>query len=331
MDATQLPFSEPPTASNAAGQKPQVLIADDDSLSRKILAAKLGKSGYDVRLATTGDEAWEILVSEDSPRLVVLDWMMPGKSGVQICELIRSKVTTRYVYVVLVTGKSQQDDIITGLQAGADDYLKKPYDFAELEARLRTGQRILDLEQRLIDAQNALHFQATHDGLTGLLNRNAVLDVLERELSRTARDQTSSVGIALIDLDHFKAINDSYGHTVGDLVLCESMVRGKEVLRPYDFLGRYGGEEFLAVLPGCSSEDAKSVAERIRARIASQPLVCDGRAIHISASLGVTCSADWPQNTEGLSLIRAADEALYRAKSAGRNRVEAAPAAPQKK
>jgi len=325
MDATKSPASEAPPASHAAAPKLQVLIADDDSLSRKILAAKLGKSGYDVRLATTGDEAWEILVSADSPRLVVLDWMMPGKSGVQICELIRSKVSTRYVYVVLVTGKSLQDDIITGLQAGADDYLKKPYDFAELQARLRTGQRILDLEQRLIDVQNALHFQATHDGLTGLLNRNAILEALERELSRAARDQTSSVGVALIDLDHFKVINDTYGHTVGDRVLCESMVRGKAALRPYDFLGRYGGEEFLAVLPGCNSEDCKTVAERIRARIASQPIMCDENSVHISASLGVTCSADWPKNTDGLSLIRAADEALYRAKSAGRNRVEVAP------
>ena len=330
MDATKSPCSDPPPAGNAAAPKLQVLIADDDSLSRKILAAKLGKSGYDVRLATTGDEAWDILASEDSPRLVVLDWMMPGKSGVQVCELIRSKVGTRYVYVVLVTGKSQQDDIITGLQAGADDYLKKPYDFAELEARLRTGQRILDLEQRLIDAQNALHFQATHDGLTGLLNRSAVLHALDRELSRAARDQTS-VGIALIDLDHFKVINDTYGHTVGDRVLCESMVRGKSVLRPYDFLGRYGGEEFLAVLPGCNREDAKTVAERIRVRIASQPLMCDGNAVHISASFGVTCSADWPSNTVRLALIRAADEALYRAKSAGRNRVEAALGGVQKK
>lgn len=324
MDPTQVPSSDRPAANQADGPKLRVLIADDDALSRKILAAKLTKGGYDVRLAATGDEAWEILLSPDSPRLVVLDWMMPGKSGVEICELIRSKVSTRYVYVILVTGKSQQDDILTGLKAGADDYLKKPYDFAELEARLRTGQRILDLEQRLVDAQHALQFQATHDGLTGLLNRNAVLDVLERELSRVARDPDSSVGIALIDLDHFKVINDTYGHTVGDRVLCESMVRGKAVLRPYDFLGRYGGEEFLAILPGCTSGDAKTVAERIRACIANKPLLCDGNAVHMSASLGVTSSADWPKNTDGLSMVRAADEALYRAKDAGRNRVEAA-------
>lgn len=321
MTNARFPSADAVVAQQAVIRKPQVLIADDDALSRKVLATKLAKQGYEVRSASNGDEAWSILSDPDGPRLVVLDWMMPGQSGIDICRLLRAQVSTRYVYIVLVTGKSQQDDIIVGLEAGADDYLKKPYDFAELRVRLKTGQRILDLEQRLIDAQDALHFQATHDGLTGVLNRNAVLGVLQRELSRARRDGTP-VGVAIVDLDHFKKINDTYGHVVGDQVLCEAMKRGKELLRPYDSLGRYGGEEFLAVLPGCNLHDTAIVAERLRAKLAGAPVMCGETAVAMSASLGVTCSAHWPNDIEALNLVKAADEALYRAKRAGRNRVE---------
>jgi two-component system, cell cycle response regulator len=205
----------------------KVLIADDETVSLRLLESSLRRWGYDVVVAKDGLEASQILLSPDSPKLAVLDWMMPGMDGIQLCQEIRRNKPEPYTYILLLTGKRAQDDVIAGLDAGADDYVTKPFDPAELKVRLRTGKRILFLQEQLINAREALRDQATHDRLTGLWNRAAILDMLNSELARAAR-QGAPVAIMMADLDSFKAINDTYGHPTGDDVL----VSASTVLHP---------------------------------------------------------------------------------------------------
>ena len=227
----------------------KVLIADDDAVSRRLLHSTLARWSYEVVACANGTEAWEVLQKEDAPQLVILDWMMPGMDGVQLCRELRKRASQPYTYILLLTAKTQKEDIIAGMEAGADDYITKPFDAQELRVRVRAGQRILDLQTELIRAQSALLVQATHDPLTGLFNRGAILKILEREIDRAHR-QGSSVGVMLIDLDHFKNINDTLGHQAGDKVLQEAARLMLESTRSYDSIGRYGGEEFLVVAPG---------------------------------------------------------------------------------
>ncbi|TAJ25950.1 MAG: GGDEF domain-containing response regulator, partial [Nitrospirae bacterium] len=259
----------------------------------------------------------------DRPQLAILDWMMPKLDGIQLCQAIRKRPTQPYTYLLLLTSKTSKSDIVKGLTAGADDYLTKPIDLDELRARIQAGQRILNLQTELVAAREAFQIQATHDSLTGLWNRTAIVAALEREIARAGREQTT-FAVILADLDHFKDINDSYGHTAGDLVLVEAARRLRSVLRPYDAIGRYGGEEFLIVLPGCDGPDVMNTAERLRTRLDQPPIeITDGHAIPISISLGVTLGgADGPE-TAAL-FIKSADAALYRAKGRGRNCIEMA-------
>ncbi len=300
----------------------KVLIADDDRVSRHLLETLLLKCGYEVVVAGDGVEAWQKLQEENAPRLAILDWVMPGMDGLEVCREARKRPAQPYAYLLLLTAKSQKGDIIEGLEAGADDYLIKPFDAQELKARLRVGRRILDLQEELISAREALRFEAVHDPLTGLLNRGAILDTLQRELARAEREGIS-VGVALADLDHFKRVNDTHGHLVGDAVLRETVRRMRALVRPYDAIGRYGGEEFLIIVPGCNVAGARSQAERLRAGLSREPFEMPTGTLHLTLSLGVVAST--PFSVEDAdSLIRAADAALYCAKAAGRNRVEVA-------
>src|SRR6266511_5456555 len=291
-------------------------------VSRRLLEATLARWGYDVVITCDGTEAWQVLQGPDAPPLAILDWMMPGIDGVEVCRLVRQRVQEPYIYLLLLTTKGRRENIIEGLDAGADDYLTKPFDPHELQVRLRAGKRIVTLQTQLIEARETLRIQASHDSLTGVWNRRAILERLGDELARAGREGTP-VAVALADLDHFKRINDSYGHAAGDAVLCEAVNRMRVSLRLYDAIGRYGGEEFLMVLPGCTAQDAVKLADRLRMGIGQETVEVTGRHIVVTSSLGVAASDTIPV-LDAASLIRAADTALYRAKASGRNCVELA-------
>jgi two-component system cell cycle response regulator len=298
----------------------RVLVAEDDPVARRVVMSFLSKWGYDVVAVGDGAEALQILESHDSPRLALLDWMLPGLEGVDVCRKVREDAARPYVYILLLTAVSQKQDLLTALDAGADDYLVKPFDAAELRARLHAGRRILAAQDELITAREALRFQATHDPLTGLWNHGELLSILERELDRAIRAR-ESVGVLMIDLDHFKQVNDRYGHLMGDAVLCEVSQRLLSCVRPYDAVGRYGGEEFLIVVPGIDVGPADALAQRIRLRLSERAFETPGGTVAVTASLGVAISLPEEEPTS-TTLIRAADLALYRAKRAGRNRTE---------
>jgi diguanylate cyclase (GGDEF)-like protein len=301
----------------------RILIAEDDPVSRRALEVTLLKWGYEVVTCSDGAEAWRNLQSPDSPQLAILDWMMPEMDGAQICQEVRKRKMIPYVYLVMLTARNQREDILVGLEAGADDYLIKPFDSLELKGRLRSGRRILDLQAELISAQESLRFQATHDPLTGLWNRSGIFSILSRELSRAQR-VGSYLSVIMIDLDHFKNINDTFGHLAGDAALQETARRMRSSLRAYDEIGRYGGEEFLVVAPGSTSTDASSLAARLRGSICESPIAVGGdRIIKVCASLGVASNSDCRDLDED-KLLRVADVALYTAKQQGRNRVEVA-------
>ena len=217
--------------------KERILIAEDDPVSRRVLETLLKKWGHEIVVANDGLEAVRLLESREAPRLAVLDWMMPGLEGVQVCQRIRQDTTRPYMYLLLLTARSQKDDLVRGLESGADDYLTKPFDAQELRARLHVGKRILELQDNLIAAREKLLYQATHDALTGISNRGVSLDALRRERSRQTRE-SGFFAIMLLDIDHFKYVNDTYGHIAGDAVLTEAAQRIKSCIRPYDTLGR---------------------------------------------------------------------------------------------
>ena len=310
---------------NEVKPKKRVLIAEDDPVSCHLLKSFLVKWDYDVAVVTDGIAALKILEAEDTPRLAVLDWMMPGMEGVQICQRVREQRNRPYVYVLLLTARSEKRDLLRGLELGADDYLTKPFDSEELRARLLVGERILSLQDDLIAAREELRFRATHDVLTGIFNRGTVMEALQTELSRQVRDQRPC-GVILVDIDHFKLVNDTYGHLNGDEVLQVVARRLKECVRPYDTVGRYGGEEFLIIASGADARGTLALAERIRGALESAPVVTQAGEVRITASLGAAVSTDG-RGADPQVLLRLADKALYRAKEQGRNRSELAGAA----
>jgi diguanylate cyclase (GGDEF)-like protein len=244
--------------------------------------------------------------------------MMPGTDGLEVCRVVRERAEA-YVYIILLTGRDSAEDMITALDAGVDDFLTKPFKLGELRARLRSGTRVLELQSGLLDAQEALRHHATLDHLTGLWNRRMILEQLDRELSRVRREKCS-LTVAMVDIDRFKAINDTHGHAAGDAVIRDTAAAIRLQLREYDIVGRYGGEEFLLLLPGCDSQSARIVADRVRERIQAVPTLYGALTLSVTASFGLASTK--MAGMEPSSLIAAADSALYRAKSNGRNRVE---------
>jgi two-component system cell cycle response regulator len=298
----------------------RVLVVDDDPLTLHMVVYRLRQWGHEVVSANDGTSAWELIESTPAPNVVIMDWMMPGISGPELCRRIRGRAGAPYLYVILLTGRNHYEDLIAGLDAGADDYLTKPFHLGELDARLRAGKRIVDLQNELISTREALRIQAMQDPLTQILNHGAILDALLREVDRAHR-QHQPVSIILGDLDSFKAVNDTYGHIVGDQILIEVAERMRACLRSYDSIGRYGGEEFLMVLPNSDADQALSLAERIRMAVSNTPFRYKDLELHVTLSQGVTTWTE-PYPFPLDRLIQTADGALYLVKHAGRNGVE---------
>lgn len=290
----------------------KILIAEDEPISRRLLEANLIDWGYEVTAVSDGIEALDIIQQPESPSLIITDWMMPRMDGLSLCRKIRSIKKSQYKYIVILTAKGEKKDIIAGLEAGADDFLSKPFNRDELRYRTRIGERIINLERRIMELANT-------DPLTGLPNRRAFMERMEEELARAQREK-HPLSIVLADIDHFKNVNDTYGHQIGDLVLQRFVGQLKTTSRPYDFPGRYGGEEFLFCFPGVDELLAASVAERMREKIEDMEIMLkdDAGSIRITASFG-TASYTLESEENVDSLIKKADDALYLAKKKGRN------------
>ena len=290
----------------------KVLIADDDSSFRGALEEQLSKWGYEVIAVSDGLGAWDVIAGDNPPKLILLDWMMPGMEGIETCRRIRTRDEDTYFYIILLTAKGGGEDIVEGIDAVADDYMVKPFDAQELKVRLRTGQRIIEL-------QEALQREASTDSLTGLANRNAIYETVKRELQRADRGDTP-LAVAMVDIDNFKRFNDTYGHLAGDECLQEVARRLASSVRAYDSVGRWGGEEFLIVFPGCDANSATGMAERLRRSVADRALTAREVQREVTISVGI-CSKGAGTARDADRLIEAADRAMYGAKETGRNRI----------
>lgn len=286
-----------------------ILLVDDDRVIRTILADMLEPAGFKVRHARHGNEALEI-VRHDCPYLVLTDWLMYPMNGIEFCRILRQEKLSHYVYVVLLTAKSQANDIVTGLNAGADDFLTKPVSQGELFARLQTGMRIVELEHGLSEL-------ARHDSLTGVLNRRTFYEVFEQEWSRAIRYH-HPLSCVMVDVDFFKKINDTYGHLVGDQALKFLAKSLEHQSRSPDYICRWGGEEFCILLPETDEQGARTWAERCCLALGKTNF-CPGHPnVTMTASFGVAEQQREMQKPE--QLLDQADQALFAAKRAGRNR-----------
>ncbi len=299
----------------------RILIADDEPVSRRILEAALRRMGYDVVVAEDGNEAWSKL-SEHGVRLLIADWMMPGLDGLELVRRIRSMRTDRYVYTMLLTSRSQKQDIIHGLAAGADDYITKPFDRDELMVRIRAGERVVRLEEDLASRNEQLRRLTLIDELTGIGNRRAFESTLSR-LHDHSRRYRRALSVVMIDIDRFKAYNDTLGHRAGDEALKQVARLIGSGTRSADLAFRYGGEEFVCLLPETDEHGGLVVAERLRRTVEDAALPHPGTAA--GGVVTISCGIATLEPGGALSqdaLVRTADEALYAAKRAGRNRVE---------
>jgi len=292
----------------------KILLVEDSRLERTKTSRYLTEWRLDFVAVENGTEAVSLLEGSEPPNMVLLDWMLPDLDGIDVCRRIRTiGASGPYIYIVMLTAKSLKRDLLIAMAAGADDYLAKPIDPSELRARIMAGRRILELQQ-------SLRFAATHDFLTNLLNRSEILAAIDKERSRSRRERKPTT-IIMADIDHFKRINDSLGHAAGDEVLKEVGRRLKSDLRPYDVVGRYGGEEFLIILPGCDLTTGTRRADELRNLVAKDPIFTPFGTITATVSLGVTAALNNSECSVA-DLLREADVCMYAAKNKGRNRVE---------
>jgi diguanylate cyclase (GGDEF)-like protein len=296
-----------------------ILLAEDSPVYRHLITGHLNEWSFDFVCAKDGRAAWDLLTKPDAPRLALLDWVLPGLDGVELCRRLRRRPETEpYTYTILLTAKSQKHEMLEAMDAGADDFLAKPFDPPELKARLLVGKRIVELQEKLVSANEALHYAASHDFLTRLWNRAAIIAFLQGEMARSLREGRA-LGVILVDIDHFKKVNDELGHEAGDYVLQEIAKRFSASLREYDGIGRYGGEEFLLVMPGCDLATTSRRANLIRELISSTQIRTPVRQTTVTVSMGVAVAES---ATSSESLLHRADLALYQAKRNGRDRVE---------
>lgn len=299
------------------GELPRVLIAEDDTVTRLILKNWILRWGYEVVVVDNGIDAWKVLEQEQPPEVVIVDWSMPGIDGIELCRRLRDQSRSYYHYILMVTTRTDESDLVLALESGADDCLAKPFGEPELRARLLVANRILALQNELIHAREELRAQAMRDGLTGLWNRTTFLDLFKRELERAHR-ANGRTGLLLIDLDNFKHVNDTYGHLAGDMVLKEAARRLCHNVRSYDFVGRYGGEEFFIALPSSGREQLCQRAEAIRKSICNEPVRTPQGDVPVSISIGVAVAESGDRSAS--DVLAVADVGLYKAKDSGRNR-----------
>ena len=300
-------------AANIAAWNMKILLVEDSRLERHKIGRCLTDWRLDFAAVENGAEAIALLEGPEPPNMILLDWMLPDLDGIDICRHTRANgARAPYIYIVMLTAKTRKQDLLIAMAAGADDYLAKPVDPSELRARIMAGKRILELQQ-------SLRFAATHDFLTNLLNRSEILAAIDQERARGGREGKPTT-IIMADIDHFKRINDSLGHAAGDEVLKEVGRRLKSDLRPYDVVGRYGGEEFLIVLPGCNLMTGARRADELRNLVAKDPIFTPFGTTTATVSLGVTATSN--RECAVADLLREADVCMYAAKKKGRNRVE---------
>lgn len=296
----------------------KILIVEDGIIFRRLVKKYLLEAGYDVVETEDGQAAWD-LIQREPFHFVITDWMMPGLSGPELVQKIRTSGQKYYTYIIMLTAMDDKENIVFGLESGVDDYLTKPFNNRELIARVANGMRILKLEEQLVQARQQMEVLAMYDGLTGLLNRRAIEEKAETEFSM-ANQKGLTLSVILLDIDHFKSVNDRFGHKFGDHTLRQVAKVLADVMRSYDYLGRWGGEEFILILPNTQIKDAAAIAERLRVRMEEKQLSLEnGEMFSIQISLGVAgITSQFPTLTK---LIDAADQALYQSKQAGRNRV----------
>lgn len=307
-----------------AEQRFKVLIIDDSPVARKLVELPLLEKGYDLILATNGESGVE-LFEKHNPDVVITDWVLPDLSGQEVCQRIRSSSRDSYTYIIVLTAQTGKENLIEALALGADDYLTKPFHRGELLARVGVGARITGLHRQIEAKNKQLEELALTDALTGLPNRRAIEDWAASQLSNAVR-HGFPFWIALADLDHFKQVNDTFGHDAGDAVLKRFSKILKSSLRRGDLCGRLGGEEFLLVLTHTDKENALKVIDRIRMELSCTPVTFGGCTVGVTASFGL---AGFEGNQEASAFGRLrelADAALYSAKRAGRNRIEFTPA-----
>lgn len=298
----------------------RILVADDSGVSRHVTCAFLRAAGHHVILAKDGNEALEALRTDTGISLALVDWMMPGLDGIEVCRRLRAIPDRAYTYMISVTSRSEKQDIVCALEAGFDDFLTKPVQPSELNARLLVGRRIIDLQEKLLQTCELSQFKATHDSLTGLWNRGAILEFLRAQLALAVR-HSSNLALMMVDIDHFKVINDTYGHSVGDSVLIHVARLMNQSIRASDWLGRYGGEEFLVIASEAPGNDAIRLGERLRLSVADHPFTTEELTIPVTISVGIANTLSMESPTLE-ALVNISDAALYRAKGAGRNRIE---------
>ncbi len=302
-----------------------LLLVEDEPTQLLLIERQLVRAGYDVSTASDGEEALAKIASGRF-QLLVTDWDMPGMDGVTLCRRVREAQLPGYLYVLLLTGHSSTESLIAGLEAGADDYIRKPANEGELLARLKAGRRVILLEQSLREANAKIQLLSITDPLVGTFNRRYLNEQLVEEVDR-ARTAERCLATIMSDLDFFKTINDRYGHQVGDEVLRGFVQIVRDSVREgRDWVARYGGEEFVVVLPDTDLAGAARAAEKIRCTCAATPVPTTAGPITVTASFGVAAldHVQGPLGALAESLLRQADAALYRSKHQGRNRVTVA-------
>lgn len=290
----------------------KVLIADDNKYNIRLLTDILQDAGYTVYTADNGVPVLEMTHSL-KPDAVLLDIMMPGLNGFQVCELLKKDTETRDIPVIMITAKTDGNDINCAFELGAFDYIKKPIDEIEVLARLKSALRYKEQQDKLKD-------MAMKDGLTGVYNHVLLLELFQKELIKQQRHK-GNMAFVMVDIDYFKRVNDTYGHTSGDIILKELAGIISVSVRGSDIVGRYGGEEFSIILSEVEFDEVLKLCERIRSDIENYVFRLSDETIHITVSMGVYFKTP-EDKTISEDIIKKADEALYHAKRSGRNRVE---------